>query len=643
MPRSFRWPALAVLTGLAVAPAQERLVTISDCQYAKAPDDFLARQASARESIYQRTLALSRINFRAVTAPRIASPSSIPRRNFIDDEIFTRLEKEGVASAALATDEEFLRRASLDLTGRAPSPQEIRDFVADASPDKRDRLIDRLVNAPEFADKWTMFLGDLLQNYSATSVQSFSNQVEGRNRMYEWIRRAFTENRSYRDLAYEAVTGTGNTYDTDTPQSNWPTKAVTPMGPSQDSYDMMLVKTATAFLGLGHYDCLLCHNGAGHLDVLSAWGRRAKREDAERMAAFFSRLRWSRYNNANNRTDYYNNSVLITDAATGAYSRNTTSGNRPARCGGGSALPPGATRCASTDTLTPTYRDGRTPSAGQNWREAFARFMIDDPMFARNFANRLWKQMFNLALAEPVDGLDPLRLDPATPPPAPWDYQATHPQLLEKLAQYARETDFNFREFLKLIATSSAYQLSSRYDAEWKIDYVPLFARHYPRRLDGEEVHDAIVRATGIIPKYTIRGYSEPVNFATQFPEPTEPASDGNAAAFLNSFQRGNRDTAFRSQSGSVQMFLQLMNNTFVTSKTQISASQRLKAIGQLPNEDAVDELFYLFLSRRPTEYERGIAMKRMAGPFTASYSRDRLIEDMAWALINKTDFVFSY
>ena len=640
MPRWSAWPRLAVFTGLALASAQERVITVSDCQYVKSPDEFLARQASAREAVFQRTVALGR---HATAAPQVMSPSTVPRRNFIDDEIFTRLEKEGVASAALSTDEEFLRRASLDLTGRTPTPQEIRDFLADASPDKRDKLVDRLANAPEFTDKWTMFLGDLLQNYSATSVQSFSNQVEGRNRMYEWVKRVFTENRSYRDLAYEALTGTGNTYDRDTPQANWPTKAVTPMGPSQDSYDMMLVKSATVFLGLGHYDCLLCHNGAGHLDLISAWGRKGKREDAERMAAFFSRLRWTRYNNANDRTDYYNNSVVITDAASGSYSRNTTAGNRPARCGGGAPLPQGAARCPSTDSLTPLYRDGRTPSSGQNWREAFARLMIDDPMFARNFANRLWKQMFNLALAEPVDGLDPLRLDPAAPPPAPWDYQASHPQLLEKLAQYAREIDFNFRDFLKLIATSSAYQLSSRYDAEWKIDYVPLFARHYPRRLDGEEIHDAIVRATGIIPRYTIRGYADPVSYAMQFPEPTEPASDGNAATFLNSFQRGNRDTTFRSQGGSVQMFLQLMNNTFVTGKTQIAASSQLKAISQLSNETAVNELFLRFLSRAPTDYERGIAMKRFAGPFTSSYTRDRLVEDLAWALINKTDFLFSY
>ena len=104
-------------------------------------------------------------------------------------------------------------------------------------------------------------------------------------------------------------------------------------------------------------------------------------------------------------------------------------------------------------------------------------------MFARNMANRVWKQMFGLGLVDPVDSLDPARLDPANPPADPWTLQATHPELLEKLSAEFGKQNFGLRAFLKTIAQSTAYQLSSRYDGEWKEDYVVLFARHYARRM----------------------------------------------------------------------------------------------------------------------------------------------------------------
>src|SRR5205823_13953066 len=182
------------------------------------------------------------------------------------------------------------------------------------------------------------------------------------------------------------------------------------------------------------------------------------------------------------------------------------------------------------------------------WRDSFARMLTDDPMFARNLANRLWKQMFNLGLVDPVDTLDPARLDPSNPPPEPWDFQATHPVLLEKLAKALHDSNFDLRAFLKLLAQSNAYQLSSRYDGDWSLSYVPLFARHYARRLEGEEIHDAISKATAVFNKYTVSGFADPFQWAMQFPEPTEPTSNGAVATFMNAFLRGNRDTTTRNQ-----------------------------------------------------------------------------------------------
>ena len=248
---------------------------------------------------------------------------------------------------------------------------------------------------------------------------------------------------------------------------------------------------------------------------------------------------------------------------TGQYDLNTNYGNRPFRLAIG-----------TVKNFTPEYRTGGTPK-GADWRGEFAEFVINDPMFARNFANRVWKQIFNQGLVEPVDQMDPMRLDPANPPPAPWSLQASNPILLERLAQKLTSQDYSLREFIRVLVSSSAYQLSAQYDDEWKLDYQPLFARHYPRRLEGEEIHDAIQLATGVLATYRVTGIVDPINWALKLPDPLE----AGGTTLMNTFYRGNRDNVARQQSGSIQQQLGLMNDTFVTSRIKMAASPVLKRI----------------------------------------------------------------
>jgi hypothetical protein len=264
-------------------------------------------------------------------------------------------------------------------------------------------------------------------------------------------------------------------------------------------------------------------------------------------------------------------------------------------------------------------------------------------MFARNIVNRLWKAMFNLGLVDPVDTLDPDRLDPANPPKAPWTLQATHPELLEKLAAEFAANGYQLRPLLKILAESSAYQLSSEYEGEWTPELIPLFARHYPRRLEGEEVHDAIAKATGVLGNYAVQDWDEPVQWAMQLPEPVEPRRDGQANNFMNNFLRGNRDNQQRSQAGSIQQQLALMNDNFVLNRVRVTASQKLRELAATPNNTAlVDELFLTFLSRFPTESERSKALAFLTRATTAA-QRNTAVEDLAWTAINKVDFLFSY
>ncbi len=605
-----------------------------NCSFQTRPEEFLTAQARAMQQVHTRAVKFNR--------ERGVSAGEIPRRNFIDDEIFSKLQNLNVAAAPLSTGEEFLRRVSLDLTGRLPSPEEVRDFLASPNASKRDAMIDRLLASPEFNDKWTWWAADWLQVNSVSTT--FSRQPNGRNAFFLWLKAKIGEGSSLKDIAYESVTGSGLNYLMETGAANFPLNAVTPNGPVQDTYDTMLVKTASTFLGVGYYDCLLCHSGRRHLDELSLWGRGATRTDAQRMAAFFSRMQFTLHPDSNTRGTFHAGSRVVLDRAAGQYDLNTTNGNRPARCALNATV--ANNRCSATGNLTPEYQYNRaTPAPGRSWREAFADNMVMDPMFARNLANRLWKELFNLGLVDPVDTLDPARLDPANPPPAPWTLQATHPELLEKLAQELAAGGFAIRPFLKTLVSSSAYQLSSRYGPDWKYEYVPLFARHYARRLEGEEIHDAIVKATGVMPSYPIADFPySPLQWAMQLPEPREPAANnGNARVFMDAFLRGNRDTQQRSQAGSILQQLSLMNDTFVVTRNKTAASPILRTLAAGADFNAtIEELFLRFLSRKPTPAELGEAMKPLRAATTQA-ARNAAIEDLAWVLINKTEFLFSY
>lgn len=309
---------LPIRTGGAVGAALFLSISLSaadgaNCSFQARSDEFLEAEARAVQSVQSRFRKLST----ALRGAQTVDPSSIPHRSFIDSEIFGKLAAAGVRPAPLATDAEFLRRVTLDLTGRIPSPAAIRAFLADPDPDKRQTLVQRLLTSEEFNDKWTWWLGDLLQvNANATNV---NRGVNGRNAFSVWLRAKVGEGLSLKDLAFQSVSATGNSYLMEEGATNFVINSITPGGPVQDQYDAMLSKTASTFLGLGYMDCLVCHSGRGHLDALSLWGRNSTRMEALRMAAFFSRQNIANHPEAGVRESFFAGARVVTDRATGNY------------------------------------------------------------------------------------------------------------------------------------------------------------------------------------------------------------------------------------------------------------------------------------------------------------------------------------
>jgi hypothetical protein len=209
-----------------------------NCTYRNDPDEFLQRATRERAAVFAQTGKAALARFAAAGPVQSTSPSDIPRHNFIDTEIFDRLTGEGVQSAHLTTDEEFVRRIYLDLTGRLPGAAEVREFTESQDPGKRAGLIDRLLYSPGFAERWTLWLGDLLGVTQQTV--NVSLQIQGRNAMHDWLRIAMGNAKSLKDIAYEAVTASGNSFENG--PANFAVLGRQSMGPTQDWYDLMLYR-----------------------------------------------------------------------------------------------------------------------------------------------------------------------------------------------------------------------------------------------------------------------------------------------------------------------------------------------------------------------------------------------------------------
>jgi len=618
-----------------------------NCSFKADPDAYLNRAKRVTEDVALRSMAFSKsrasfaLTGEATAVSRLVDANSIPRQNFIDEAIFSRMAKAGVKSAPLSTDAEFVRRIYLDLTSRLPVPSEVRAFLADKDENKRSRLIGELLYSSAFADKWTWWMDEWVGNRSQSPTGAYRNQnPNGRNALhkYNWV--AVQSGRPLRDMVVEYISGTGNNYDEGNAAVNYMVAAGTNGGPAEDTYDTMALRSANIFMGIQHYDCLMCHGGKFHLEPLNLWASKVTRTQAQQMSAYFARTNVAGFSlppgltPEEQRAHPYSGSFLVNDVTNRSYSLRTSFGNRPNR-----------TPIGTQTTLTPEWSFSHGAKAtSNNWREEYAKNLVAEPMFARNIANRLWKQMFNLGLVDPVDSMDPARLDPKNPPGDGWALQATHPQLLEDLADWVKANDFNLRAYLRLLTESSAYQLSSEYPGlAFTPEMVPLFARHYVRRLEAEEIHDSITKATGVVPTFRVPGWGDSMNWAMQVPDSNEPSSDGAARTFMANFGRGNRENQPRTQVSSTLQQLALMNDSFVVNKIKMANSPALKEIVKLTdNGNAVDEMFLTFLSRTPTETERDKAVAHLAKGTTAAL-RNSYFEDLAWALINKIDFLFSY
>jgi hypothetical protein len=362
--------------------------------------------------------------------------AALPRENVIDRELFRRLEALKVPPSPPSSDAAFLRRVSLDLTGEQPTPAQIRAFLADNSPAKRAKLVDQLLERPEFVLFWRIKLGDVLQISTA-------RQGNTAYRYQQWIDSCLVENTPWDVVVTRLLTALGDPNDRE---------AGGPVNYALDSPDatVQAEQTAQRFLGL-RMRCAQCHD-----HPFDVWTQ----DDYFGLAAFFAKVQ-----RGGMEPGMMSNRTVVSINPAGQVTHLRTKKPAAPRLLGGKVV---------------------TVAAKDDPRQALAKWMTapDNPYFARAMANWTWAQLFGKGLVDPPDDMSQ-----ANP--------AVHPELLDALQRHFVATKYDLRGLIRTIATSQAYGLSSGTVPGNERDS-RLFSHHLPRPLTAHQMADALAQATDV-------------------------------------------------------------------------------------------------------------------------------------------------
>ncbi|HWE39213.1 MAG TPA: DUF1549 domain-containing protein [Isosphaeraceae bacterium] len=358
----------------------------------------------------------------------------LPRRNFIDDELYKRLADLKVPPSKPADDATFLRRVTLDLVGRQPSPEEVRDFRKDKDPDKRIKKVDRLLADRDFVRFWQIKFGDMLQISSAR----FGN---GSGAYLYWLNDRLLKNAPWDVMVRELLTSLGNPYDF---KEGGAINYALEGADAKEKAEL----TAQRFLGL-RIRCAQCHD-----HPFDVWTQ----DDYYGLAAFFAKIK--------------------RPVGPGMMARDVVSID-----------PKGQVEHLRTKKpVPPRFPEGdvvKLPD-DEDPRKALASWMTspENPFFARAMANWVWAQFFGKGLADPADDLSR-----SNPP--------VHPELLDALARHFVEHKYDLRDLIRTVATSEAYGLSSATVPENAHDH-RIFSHQSPRPLTAHQMADVLAEVTEV-------------------------------------------------------------------------------------------------------------------------------------------------
>ncbi len=361
--------------------------------------------------------------------------ADLPRNNFIDGLAWEKLKQLKVTPSEGTGDSRYLRRCYIDLIGRLPHPDEVRAFLSSSDPEKRKKLVDQLLERPEYADHWANKWADLLRpNPYRVGIKAVLNYDN-------WIRQSFRENKPYDQFVRELVTAEGST---------WRNGAAT-LFRDRRSPDEIATIVSRLFLGI-RLECAKCHH-----HPFERWSQ----DDFFSFAAYFSQV--GRKGTGLSPPISGGEEIIMTSKS-GSVTHPLT----------GETLPP-----------RPLFGDVE-PTGDETQRDTLARWITsqENMFFAKVIVNRVWADMMGRGLVEPVDDLR------ATNP-------ATNEPLLEELARHFQQSNYDLKSLIATIARSHLYSLRSE-PTERNIADVQNYSRHYRQRLRAEVLVDAVSDITGV-------------------------------------------------------------------------------------------------------------------------------------------------
>ena len=505
--------------------------------------------------------------------------------NFVDEHVFAKLKSLRMNPSSLCTDTEFVRRAYLDLGGMLPTADQARAFLNDRSRNKREKLIDELLQQPEFADFWALKWADLLRTEEKVL------DTKGVQAFHRWIRQGVAENKPVDQFVREILTARGSTYEN--PAANYLRALRDPVTRAES--------TAQLFLGT-RLQCARCHN-----HPFDRWTQ----GDYYDWADVFAPVQYKILDNR--RRDGLDSHEFIGEQIVWASAKSEVKNPRTGK-------PAQARLLGSSDVIE---------SGGAVEMARLAKWLTDpqNKLFAQAQVNRVWYHLMGRGLVDPVDDFRPTN-------------PASIPSLLNALADDFVRNKYDLRHLIRTVMNSQVYQASSEPN-ETNADDEANFSRAIVRRLTAEQLLDAQNQVTGVPSRFN--GYPEGIR-AAQIPGARairtreRKLSDGDM--FLKVFGKPERLLTCeceRSTDTSMGQAFQLISGPAINellSESDNRIGSMLKS--QASPEEMIEELYWTALSRAPAPPESG----KCAVYLREAKDQRRALEDLTWALMNSKEFV---
>lgn len=485
-----------------------------------------------------------------------------PTNNWIDQLVYDKLQRMKIQPSGLCSDEEFVRRVYLDLTGLPPAPEDVKAFVADARPTrvKRDELIDRLVGGPAYVEHWTNKWADMLQ------VNRKFLGEKGAAVLRAWVRQAIASNVPYDRFVYSVLTASGSTAEN-------PPAAYFKVLRDPDS---ALENTTQLFLAI-RFSCNKCHD-----HPFERWTQ----DQYYQLGSYFAQV--GRKEDPNYKGMRVGGTDVEKPVPLVEIVSDTKSGD--------------VKQIRTGETAKPKfpYDYGFAPPAELPRRTQLAKWVTtkENPYFAKSYVNRVWAYLLGVGIIEPIDDIR------AGNPPS-------NPQLLERLTSEFISSGFDVQAMMRLICKSRVYQHAIETN-KWNADDDLNYSHAIARRLPAEVLFDAIHRATGA----TTRLPGLPAGArAAQLLDSNVPIPGG----FLELFGKPPRESACECERSGGMMLGPVLNmvNGPTVGEAIKDPNNRIARLVAAEKDDrkVIEEIFIAILCRKPTPAEMEESLKALYAP----------------------------